>query len=176
MNSTDSKNGGRPPAGPPAVHDATDTRTQQVTDPQRESTARVGQGAHPSRDLDAVWRWLSDVVEAAEDVAGPVPLLGTPEWSAADDRMRWASVARYAIASLDENEPHMIAYRIAVELSCARRADVAHRRALRDASHDVHGGDREFWRRWAAHRVPFDELQRRRAVPGPMTRPSGGVA
>lgn len=28
----------------------------------------------------------------------------------------------------------------------------------------IHGGDRQFWRRWASNRVPFDELQRRRGL------------
>lgn len=37
-------------------------------------------------------------------------------------------------------------------------------RLLREASDDVHGGDRRFWREWAANRVPFAELKRRRAA------------
>jgi hypothetical protein len=35
---------------------------------------------------------------------------------------------------------------------------------LRDVSRDVHGGDTTFWRDWAANRVPYDELRKRRAA------------
>jgi len=44
-----------------------------------------------------------------------------------------------------------------------------HRALLRQVSDDVHGGDTRFWRRVAANHVPYTELVRRRAVPGPLT-------
>ena len=36
---------------------------------------------------------------------------------------------------------------------------------LKDVSNDVHGGDRDYWRRTAASHVPHDELLRRRYPP-----------
>jgi hypothetical protein len=74
------------------------------------------------------------------------------------------------LAQIAETDPHheiILAARLALEIADARRA--AHR-ALREASFDVHGGDRAFWRKWAADHVPHDVLRARRAMPGPLAR------
>lgn len=46
--------------------------------------------------------------------------------------------------------------------------ELRHRQDLRDASHDVSSG--KDWARHASNWVPRDELERRRAEPGPLTR------
>lgn len=77
------------------------------------------------------------------------------------------------LAQLMERDPHhplVLAARLALEIGDARRAD---RRALREASLDVHGGDTDYWRRVTDNHLPYDELQRRRHQPGPM---AGGTA
>jgi hypothetical protein len=51
-----------------------------------------------------------------------VPLLGTPQWVAADDTTRDASVALYVLACLAEREPVVIAARLAAEIAAWRTA------------------------------------------------------
>lgn len=67
------------------------------------------------------------------------------------------------LSTLPEGHPMQVAARVAVEVAELRRD---RRRALRDASLDVAGS--MDWARYAAGRVPLEELQRRRAVPGPL--------
>lgn len=45
-----------------------------------------------------------------------------------------------------------------------------------EVSHDIHGGDTAHWRRIASNHLPFEELQRRRAVVGPMSRQGESAA
>lgn len=128
-----------------------------------------------ARDLDAVAAHLDPWILAADPdhgtghpdgpTASALPLLGTPEWVAADPATRDAAVAVYVLAALAEREPVVIAARLAAEIAAGR---AAHRAAIRQAGHDVHGGDRRFWARTATNHVPHTEMARRRAQPGPI--------
>ncbi len=79
-----------------------------------------------ARDLDAVAAHLDAWILAAEpdhDLATTaVPLLGTPEWVAADDTTKNAAVALYVLACLAEREPVVIAVRLAAEIAAGRTA------------------------------------------------------
>ncbi len=90
------------------------------------------------RDLDAVAVHLDPWILAAEPDHDPtttaLPLLGTPEWVAADRTTRDASVALYVLACLAEREPVVIAARLAAEIAAGR---TAHLVALRQASHAI---------------------------------------
>ncbi len=90
------------------------------------------------RDLDAVAAHLDGWILAAEPDHHPqttaVPLLGTPEWVAADRTTKNASVALYVLACLAEREPVVIAARLAAEIAAGR---TAHLVALRQASHAI---------------------------------------
>jgi hypothetical protein len=72
------------------------------------------------RDLDAVAAHLDPWILAAEPDhdarTTSIPLLGTPEWVAADEVTRNAAVALYVIACLAEREPVVIAARLAGSL------------------------------------------------------------
>ena len=78
------------------------------------------------RDLDAVAAYLDPWILGAEpnhdSPTTAVPLLGTPEWVAADDTTRDASVALYVLACLAEREPVVIAARLAAEIAAGRTA------------------------------------------------------
>lgn len=69
------------------------------------------------------------------------------------------------LSLLPANDPLVVAARLGLEMGELR---AQHRGHIREAGHDVHGGKRMAWRDLATNHVPFDELQRRRAVPGPM--------
>jgi hypothetical protein len=109
--------------------------------PHPRSTGSTG-GARPpwliERDVDAVAAHLDPWILAAEPDHDPqttrIPLLGTPEWVAADPPVRDASVAIYVLACLAEREPVVIAARLAAEIAAARTAHLA---ALRQASHAI---------------------------------------
>jgi hypothetical protein len=77
-----------------------------------------------------------------------------------------------AVGQLAEQRPDhvvLLAIRVAIEVADARRAELLERRlAMRDASHDVAAA--ADWGRIAREHVPYEELQRRRAQPGPLTR------
>jgi hypothetical protein len=90
------------------------------------------------RDLDAVAAYLDPWILAADPGHDPqttaLPLLGTPEWVAADETTRNASVAVYVLACLAEREPVVIAARLAAEIAAGR---TAHLVAMRQASHAI---------------------------------------
>ena len=92
------------------------------------------------RDLDAVAAYLDAWILAAEPDHDPqttaVPLLGTPEWVAADEVTRNASVALYVLACLAEREPVVIAARLAAEIAAG-----THRVSGRDPA--VQPGDQQ---------------------------------
>lgn len=96
------------------------------------------------RDLDAVAAYLDPWILTAEPDHDPrttaVPLLGTPEWVAADEVTRDASVALYVLACLAEREPVVIAARLAAEIAAGR---TAHLVAMRQASHAISAALRE---------------------------------
>ncbi len=112
-----------------------------MTAPKPESEPDGGPVRPPwliDRDLDAVAAHLDAWILAADPDHHPhttaVPLLGTPEWVAADPPTRNASVALYVLACLAEREPVVIAARLAAEIAAAR---TAHLVALRQASHAI---------------------------------------
>lgn len=112
-----------------------------------------------SRDLDAVERWLRELIERTGR-GQLLPLLGSPEWLAADEETRLASLARFALVPLAECDPEVIAVRMAAEIVIGRRDDA---RAMKQASVAIsQGAD---WSRMAA-RPTRDEVERRRAQPG----------
>ena len=104
--------------------------------------AAAGVGVRPTwlieRDVDAVAAYLDPWILAAEPDHDPqttrIPLLGTPEWVAADPPVRDASLAIYVLACLVEREPVVIAARLAAEIAAAR---TAHLVALRQTSHAI---------------------------------------
>lgn len=71
------------------------------------------------------------------------------------------------LSLLAVNHPLVVAARLGVEVAEERRA---YRLAQREAGHDIHGGDSRFWRAFAANHVPYVEMARRRAVPGPLAQ------
>jgi hypothetical protein len=105
-------------------------------------TGGPASAARPScwidRDLDAVAAHLDRWILAAEPDHDPqttaVPLLGTPEWVAADEATRNAAVALYVLACLAEREPVVIAARLAAEIAAGRTAYLM---AMRQASHSI---------------------------------------
>ena len=90
------------------------------------------------RDVDAVAQHLDGWILAAEPdhhpAATAIPLLGTPEWVAADDTTRNAAVAIYVLGCLAEREPVVIAARLAAEIAAGRTAYLL---AMRQASHAI---------------------------------------
>jgi hypothetical protein len=66
------------------------------------------------------------------------------------------------LSKLPPRDQYVVAARLGAEMSEARQERA---RELRDASKDVAG--HKSWRGYADRRIPYDELQRRRAQPGP---------
>jgi hypothetical protein len=66
----------------------------------------------------------------------------------------------------DPEHPAILAIRMALEVADNRRAE---RGAIREAALDVHGGDTDYWRRFADNHVPYTEIERRRRA-APMYR------
>ena len=108
----------------------------------RNSPSQRGAERRPAwlidRDCDAVAAHLDPWILAAEPdhhaTTSRLPLLGTPEWVAADPVVRDASVAIYVLACLAEREPVVIAARLAAEIAAGREAYMV---AMRQASHEV---------------------------------------
>jgi hypothetical protein len=108
-------------------------------DPQRgrrDSAERVW--CVIDRDFDAVAAHLDRWILAADPDHHPqataLPLIGTPDWVAADPATRNASVALYVLACLAEREPVVIAARLAAEIAAGRTAYLL---AMRQASHAI---------------------------------------
>lgn len=112
------------------------------------------------RDIPAVLEFLDSLTAQA---TGPMHAVGTQAWKDADHATKLASVANYASSTIEELNPAVIAARLAAEIAQARRAEAL---ARRDASHDVAGATD--WRKVADTHIPRDELERRRAQPGPL--------
>lgn len=72
------------------------------------------------RDLPAVADWLDHFVAAAPG-RNPIPILGSPGWIEAGDDIRIASLARYALGTLGELDPAVIAARLVAEIEAGRR-------------------------------------------------------
>jgi hypothetical protein len=93
------------------------------------------------RDLDAVAAHLDPWILAAEPDhdarTASIPLLGTPEWMAADKATRNAAVALYVIACLAQREPVVIAARLAAEIAADPTAYLV---TLRPVSHAINEG------------------------------------
>ena len=94
------------------------------------------------RDLDAVALPLDSWILVAEPDhdarTTSTPLLGTPEWVAADEEARNATFALYVIACLAEREPVVIAARLAAEIAAERSAYLVV--ALRQGSQTISEG------------------------------------
>lgn len=67
------------------------------------------------------------------------------------------------LAETNPRDPLIVAARVAVEIADARWAD---RRAVIELANDI--SDDPFWVGYSARHVPFEEIQRRRSVPGPL--------
>lgn len=84
----------------------------------------------------------------------------------------------HELAVLAETDPHhplLLAVRLALDVVDARDVERAERWEEGQAGLRVHGGEAGRWRRWASNYVSFAELQRRRAVPGPMATDRSSV-
>jgi hypothetical protein len=113
------------------------------------------------RDLPAVAAWLDELIVAVPG-SDPLPILGSPGWIEAGPLVRLASLARYALGTLNELEPAVIAARLAAEIEAGRRDQAT---AMKQAAAAINeGGD---WTA-AARRPSQAELRRRRAEPGPL--------
>lgn len=84
------------------------------------------QGVTPIRDLDAVTEWLRSWV----DLPGrdDLPLLGSPEWIAAPESVRVASLCRHALTTVSELDPGVVAARLAAEIAIGRSQHLASRK------------------------------------------------
>jgi hypothetical protein len=137
------------------VHDSDDAdRAGGVDDLVSE---RVPERWLIHRDRDAVAAYLDRWIQAAEAGHDPattaVPLLGTPDWVAADDATRDASVALYVLACLAEREPVVIAARLAAEIAAGRTAALL---AMRQASQAISAAvaTSPSWRTRPVGRIP----------------------
>lgn len=74
------------------------------------------------------------------------------------------------LSRLPYAHPLAVAARAGLEVGALRRQ---HQRAHRDVSHAIAGG---VPRGWAERHVPHDEIQRRRAQPGPLATDRGDAA
>ena len=116
------------------------TTPRPTPTPSPASTDRARQVAAwlIDRDVDAVAQYLDAWILAAEPdhrpAATAIPLLGTPEWVAADETTRNAAVAIYVLGCLAEREPVVIAARLAAEIAAGRTAYLL---AMRQASHAI---------------------------------------
>lgn len=96
--------------------------------------------------IPAVWDVIAPAVELAREY-GPLPRLRSAEFLAAPDTVKMAVLALIG-SHRCFGDPAL--------------------RLLREVSDDIHGGDREPWRQVTLAHIPYDELKRRRAVPGPL--------
>jgi len=110
------------------------------------------------RDVDAIEALLDDWIAAT----GPdvdIPLLGTPDWVAADDTTQRAAVAVFVLGCLVERDPIVIAARLVAETAILRASRMA---AARQASHAISAaGDWSAVARRIVQRGNGDELTRR---------------
>ncbi|WP_445186761.1 hypothetical protein ACTXG6_06000 [Pseudonocardia sp. Cha107L01] len=81
------------------------------------------------RDIGAVEAFLVDLITAGVD--GPLPMLGSAEWSAADESTQLAALAAWALGGIRELDPRVIEVRCAAELA-------AHALRMKAAAVDVH--------------------------------------
>ncbi|GAY12612.1 hypothetical protein [Pseudonocardia sp. N23] len=106
------------------------------------------------RDVDAIEALLDSWITAT----GPdvdIPLLGTPNWTAADDTTQRAAVAVFVLGCLVERDPIIIAARLAAETAILRASRIA---AARQASHAISAG--ADWTAVAARLVQRDRIAR----------------
>ena len=97
--------------------------------------------------IPVVHALVDGVVQVARQI-GPLPPIRSEAFLAAEPAQQIAALLVAAEAWLIA-DPHRVI-----------------RSVLKQASDDIHGGESARWRDWAVNRVPFAELQRRRAVPG----------
>ncbi|GEL23842.1 hypothetical protein PSU4_27960 [Pseudonocardia sulfidoxydans NBRC 16205] len=83
------------------------------------------------RDVDAVetalWPWITAAGEME------IPLLGTPDWAAAEVPARLAAVAVFVLGALVERDPTVIAARLAAEIATVRLSNQLARKQAAEA-------------------------------------------
>ncbi|RTL61291.1 MAG: DUF2742 domain-containing protein [Pseudonocardiaceae bacterium] len=105
------------------------------------------------RDVDAIEALLDSWITAPGPV--DIPLLGTPDWVAADDTTQRAAVAVFVLGCLVERDPIIIAARLAAETAILRASRMA---AARQASHAISAG--ADWTALAQRLVQRDRIAR----------------
>ncbi|ODU04158.1 MAG: hypothetical protein ABS81_11585 [Pseudonocardia sp. SCN 72-86] len=105
------------------------------------------------RDLDAIETLLDQWITDAGGV--DIPLLGTPEWVAADEATQLSGVAVFVLGCLVERDPLVLAARLAAEIATVRSVRMA---AARQASHAISAG--ADWSAVAARLVQRDRIAR----------------
>lgn len=122
--------------------------------PAAVATAAATRSVLIERDLDAIDALLDGWIAAA----GPgldIPLLGTPEWVAADERTQLAGIAVFVLGCLVERDPLVLAARLAAEIATVRSVRMA---AARQASHAISAG--ADWSAVAQRLVQRDRIAR----------------
>lgn len=113
----------------------------------------------PLADPVPVRQWAEPLLRRAY-AAGPVPLAGSPTWTALadNDPRKPAAVVLAALAHLEESTPDAIAARVAADWAAAQRE---FRQRLKEASADMSAA--QDWGRVAGH-VPFCVYAARRTT------------
>ncbi|GAY11647.1 hypothetical protein [Pseudonocardia sp. N23] len=133
--------------------------TTHDTRPTTAAPATTSAGSSPrrsvliERDLDAIETLLDGWITDAGGV--DIPLLGTPEWVAAEETTQLAGVAVFVLGCLVEREPLVLAARLAAEIATVRSVRMA---AARQASHAISAG--ADWTALAQRLVQRDRLAR----------------
>ncbi|ODU04279.1 MAG: hypothetical protein ABS81_11055 [Pseudonocardia sp. SCN 72-86] len=121
--------------------------------PATVATSAAARSVLIERDLDAIESLLDQWITDAGGV--DIPLLGTPEWVAAEERMQVAGVAVFVLGCLVEREPLVLAARLAAEIATVRSVRMA---AARQASHAISAG--ADWTAVAQRLVQRDRIAR----------------
>lgn len=156
MSPGDGRGPGAPHAGPDLTTTDTTTRlgngsTAQCTDVH--SIVGTSPRWHVIRDAAAVRAWCAPLLGN-----GAPPLLGSPEWLAADGPTRLASLTRAAMTWLDSCSDQSLTVELTVQIARERDDTIVR---LRELSHDLSGA-----LDWSAtdRGVSFAHIQERRAV------------
>ncbi|GAY09630.1 hypothetical protein [Pseudonocardia sp. N23] len=117
------------------------------------STPSATQSYLVERDIEAIEGLLDGWIAEVNGV--DIPLLGTPDWVAADERTQLAAVAVFVLGCLVERDPIVIAARLAAEVATVRSIRLV---AARQASHAISAG--ADWSAVAARLVQRDRIAR----------------
>ncbi|MBN9111559.1 MAG: hypothetical protein J0I34_22590 [Pseudonocardia sp.] len=127
--------------------------TTNDTRPTTAGAATPARSVLIERDLDAIEALLDQWITDAGGV--DIPLLGTPDWVDADERMQRAGVAVFVLGCLVEREPLVLAARLAAEVATVRSIRLV---AARQASHAISAG--ADWSAVAQRLVQRDRIAR----------------